>query len=60
MKKRYPIQLELPTHCYWCGVYLMGGATRHKPDCEIEKMLRKMFSPRGRKYRPNLRQENKQ
>ena len=31
--------MELPTHCYDCGAYLMGGATVHKPDCSIRDMI---------------------
>lgn len=31
--------MELPTHCYDCGVYLMGGATIHKPDCEVQRLI---------------------
>jgi len=30
---------ELPTYCYSCGVYLMGGATQHKPDCEVQALI---------------------
>ena len=30
--------MELPTHCYDCGAYLMGGATEHKPWCSIRKI----------------------
>lgn len=29
----------LPTHCGSCGVVLMGGATEHKPGCEILKLI---------------------
>lgn len=29
----------LPTHCFDCGVYLMGGATRHKTGCSILKLI---------------------
>jgi hypothetical protein len=30
---------SLPRYCYSCGAYLMGGATEHKPDCEIRRMI---------------------
>ena len=25
--------IEPPTHCIWCGAYLQGGETKHRPDC---------------------------
>lgn len=31
--------MELPTHCYSCGAYLMGGATEHKPGCEVLRLI---------------------
>lgn len=31
---------DMPTHCLDCGVFLMGGATIHKPDCDIGKMIK--------------------
>jgi hypothetical protein len=31
--------LELPTHCYSCGAYLMGGATTHEPGCEVQQLI---------------------
>ena len=34
---------ELPTHCAGCGVYLMGGATRHTRDCPIRADIAEMF-----------------
>ena len=35
---RTPLK-ELPTHCFDCGVYLEGGATRHKASCAIKRMI---------------------
>lgn len=32
--------IELPTHCYWCGVVLRGGATLHAPSCEMVRIIR--------------------
>ena len=29
----------LPTHCYACGVLLMGGATKHLAHCEIRRLI---------------------
>jgi hypothetical protein len=29
----------LPTNCEACGVYLMGGATEHKPGCPIRQVI---------------------
>lgn len=29
----------LPSHCFDCGCYLMGGATEHKPGCCIGDMI---------------------
>jgi len=34
-----PKEFVLPTHCYWCQAYLMGGATKHKPDCFITHLI---------------------
>jgi len=34
-----------PTHCFDCGVYLMGGATQHKPECSIRKMVEELMPP---------------
>jgi len=31
--------LALPTHCYDCGVILMGGATEHREGCEIRRLI---------------------
>lgn len=40
--------MELPSHCYDCGAYLMGGATRHKRKCSILKMI-KQAAGKGKK-----------
>lgn len=37
--------MELPTHCYSCGVYLKGGATEHKPDCEVLAIIQSVVEP---------------
>lgn len=37
---------DQPTHCLFCGVYLMGGATVHEPHCEIRKLIEEAF-PKG-------------
>lgn len=34
---------SLPTHCFSCGVVLMGGATQHLPLCEIGWIIRRAF-----------------
>ena len=34
-----------PTHCYSCGVYLMGGATKHRPGCEVLRLIEQAFPP---------------
>lgn len=47
--------MELPTHCYSCGVYLMGGATEHKPDCEVRRLIEEASaSPAGEPEEPDL------
>jgi hypothetical protein len=28
----------LPTHCAWCGAFLMGGLTQHGPECWIPRI----------------------
>jgi hypothetical protein len=33
----------LPSHCFDCGVVLMGGATEHKPECSIRKLIEENF-----------------
>ena len=30
--------MDLPTHCLWCGVVLMGGATKHQPECWLSAL----------------------
>jgi hypothetical protein len=30
-------------YCVFCGVPLFGGATVHKPDCEIRKLIKEHF-----------------
>lgn len=39
----------LPTHCYSCKVVLMGGATKHKPDCEVRQLIEEVM---GRASQP--------
>jgi hypothetical protein len=34
--------------CVFCGVPLFGGATAHKPDCEIQKLIAEHFPSRER------------
>jgi hypothetical protein len=29
----------MPTHCFDCGCYLAGGATVHKQDCSVLKLI---------------------
>jgi hypothetical protein len=36
-------EYELPMHCAFCGAQLMGGATVHKEDCEIRKLIEETF-----------------
>ena len=38
-----PVMFDLPTHCYSCGAYLMGGATEHKLGCEILQIIQAAF-----------------
>ena len=33
----------MPTHCLSCGVYLMGGATKHKPGCAFLSLIKEFF-----------------
>ena len=35
----------MPTHCFDCGVLLMGGATQHKPGCAILALIEEHFPP---------------
>ena len=35
--------IELPSHCWDCGVVLKGGATRHKEGCYILDLIRQHF-----------------
>jgi len=37
------LEPPLPTHCFDCGVILMGGATKHKDDCGILAIIRQHF-----------------
>ena len=30
---------DLPSFCFDCGAYLMGGATQHKPGCSILALI---------------------
>ena len=39
------ITFTLPNYCYSCGAYLMGGATQHKPDCEIQRLIDSAMPP---------------
>jgi hypothetical protein len=32
---------QLPTHCMFCGAYLMGGATKHLPGCRILQIIKR-------------------
>jgi len=32
-------EFVLPSHCHHCGAYLMGGATKHDPECPIQKII---------------------
>lgn len=34
---------RMPSHCLFCGAFLMGGATVHLPNCEIQKLIDEMF-----------------
>lgn len=29
----------LPSHCWDCGTFLMGGATKHKPGCAVQRLI---------------------
>lgn len=37
------MKFRLPDNCLFCGVVLMGGATVHKPDCEIRELIEEYF-----------------
>lgn len=37
--------MALPTHCYSCGAYLMGGATQHKEGCAVRKLIEDAIQP---------------
>lgn len=41
--KKIEKKFVLPTHCMACGVYLMGGATIHKQDCTVRKLIEEHF-----------------
>lgn len=34
---------RLPQYCGYCGAHLAGGATEHKPGCEIPKLIEDCF-----------------
>jgi hypothetical protein len=34
--------LVMPAYCFDCGVFLMGGATQHKPGCSILKLIQEV------------------
>lgn len=36
-------EFHLPEKCFCCGVYLMGGATRHTADCPIRALIAQQF-----------------
>ena len=37
--------MEIPSHCVFCGAFLMGSLTVHKPECEIRQIIDEHFSP---------------
>jgi hypothetical protein len=46
---------DLPTHCAWCGAYLQGGATVHRPDCWVTAMVRACFNVTVEKFEEQAR-----
>jgi hypothetical protein len=34
---------RMPTHCLFCGAFLMGFATVHEAGCEIKKLIERNF-----------------
>lgn len=38
-----PTTLEMPSHCFCCGVLLEGGATQHKEGCAVRQLIEKYF-----------------
>jgi len=38
-------RISLPTQCWSCGAYLIGGGTRHAPGCEIRLLIESYFRP---------------
>ena len=36
---------ELPTHCMWCGAYLQGSATEHRPGCWVPQLAAHVGRP---------------
>ncbi len=47
-----PPEFTLPSHCLWCGAYLMGGATQHEPDCRFLKMMEEALEESRKRERP--------
>lgn len=41
------MEYQLPDNCLCCGAVLMGGATVHKLDCEIRKLIEANYPQRG-------------
>jgi len=42
------VEYELPTYCLRCGALLKAGATVHKSDCPVRKLIEEMV-PNGRR-----------
>jgi hypothetical protein len=36
-------RFELPDRCHYCRVFLVGGATVHKPGCQIRALIEEHF-----------------
>jgi hypothetical protein len=45
------VTFKLPTYCYSCGAYLMGGATEHKPGCEVQALIDESLAEAERERR---------
>jgi hypothetical protein len=35
---------QFPRHCYFCGAFLMGGATKHANNCEVKAIIAEMLN----------------
>lgn len=50
-RSRSSVEYELPTFCLYCGALLQGGATVHKEDCQIRKLIEETFGKQSDELR---------